>query len=201
MNYDLSEKMDYFFGNTDNMEENIFVNDIKEHSYYDTDFMDNFDTKTSYMLSINVCSLMSKYNDLQNLISYLRTKECNILLIAIQETWDIKYPELVDIQKFKLVYKTRTATRGGGVAFYIRNDIQHKILTNLSYFEERVFECLTVELILNKKSVLSVIFINHLTLLMDLKLIIMTFLYHTLIHTCIILLNVTVTLMFLQILI
>ena len=152
MTYDLSEKLDNFFGNADDLDDNVFVNDVKDHKYFDTsNLCNNFNQNTSFMLSINVCSLMSKHEKLMIFINKLQAQNCNILLIAIQETWNLQYPDLVDIPNFKFVFKTRSLSRGGGVAFYILNNIQYKELIHLSYFEERVFECLTVELTINKK--------------------------------------------------
>jgi hypothetical protein len=37
------------------------------------------------------------------------------------------------------------------VGFYIRDDISYKVIENLSIFVPKVFECLTIELIINHK--------------------------------------------------
>ncbi len=107
------------------------------------------------MLSINVCSLMSKHAELLSFITMLKTHKCNVLLIAIQETWEIPYSDLLKLPGFNLVFKNRTTSNGGGVAFYIKHDVKYKILNNLSPFSERVFECLTIELVINKKKTIA----------------------------------------------
>ena len=97
---------------------------------------------------------MSKFDDLYSLITQLTTSNVNIKIIALQEIWNIPYPELVNIPNFKFVHKTRNLNKGGGVAFYVKNDIHFKILNDLSHFIEKEFECLTIEATINKKKVL-----------------------------------------------
>jgi hypothetical protein len=43
------------------------------------------------------------------------------------------------------------AKTGGGVGYYIKNDIKYKILTHLSPFTEIKFESLSIEITLNNK--------------------------------------------------
>ena len=107
------------------------------------------------MLSVNVCSLMSKHHDLANFINSLIVHRSNILLVAIQESWEIPYDDLVSITGFNIVYKNRTLSKGGGVAFYINSKISYRILNHLSHFYERNFECLTVELNIGKKKIIA----------------------------------------------
>ena len=95
---------------------------------------------------------MSKHQNLSTTINEMLKKQALIKVIAIQETWNIPYPDLVNINGFKFFTKNRTNSRGGGIAFYIKNDISCKINHNLSPFFEKEFECLTVEIVLNKKS-------------------------------------------------
>ena len=93
------------------------------------------------------------------LIVGLLTEALIFLLYAFDiphEEWDwsLAYPELVNIPNFKFVHKTRNLNKGGGVAFYVKNDIHFKILNDLSHFIEKEFECLTIEATINKKKVL-----------------------------------------------
>ena len=152
--YCLNKELNLFFG--DNNEENIFNSDIETHSYFDINsFINSINPNNSYMLSLNVCSIMSKHNDLTCFINTLKTHRANIILIAIQETWDIPYADLVDIPGFNFVFKNRTLSKGGGVAFYINTNVSYRILNHLSHFYERNFECLTVELTIGKKKIIA----------------------------------------------
>jgi hypothetical protein len=94
---------------------------------------------------------MSKFNSLSEFLLNLTYKNLNIELLAIQETWALPHPELLTIPGFKLITKTRTSSRGGGVGFYIKNSTSYKILTNLSTFDEKIFETLTIEILIDKK--------------------------------------------------
>ncbi len=56
--------------------------------------------KSSVFLSINIQSLMSKHEQLVLELDELKQKNVTIDVIAIQETWDVKFPELVYIEGF-----------------------------------------------------------------------------------------------------
>ena len=61
--------------------------------------------------------------------------------------WDIRYPELLSIAGFKpLLFKKRTGMRGGGVGFYVNNKLNAKVIENLSPFENKIIESLTIQL-------------------------------------------------------
>ena len=71
----------------------------------------------SIFLSINIQSLMSKHEQLCIELAEFKRKNIIVDAIAIQETWDIKYPELVQIEGFnQIVFKRRRGMRGGGSA-------------------------------------------------------------------------------------
>jgi hypothetical protein len=97
---------------------------------------------------------MSKHENLNNFINNLVQNEVKVKVIAIQETWNIPYDDLIKINGFNFVAKTRNVSKGGGVAFYVRNNTPYKILNNLSSMQEKVFECLSIEIILNKKKLI-----------------------------------------------
>ena len=105
-------------------------------------------------LSLNAQSLQSKYEKLCAFILELCNNDILIDAIAIQETWQLPYPDLMQIPGYTLHYKTRVFSRGGGVGFYIRNDLNSKIIDNLSTFHEKIFECITVEIVCGKKKVM-----------------------------------------------
>ena len=104
-------------------------------------------------LGLNIQSLHSKYF---NLKSFILSNEANgppISLIALQETWNIQDTNAINIPNFNFIFKKRTKFRGGGVGFYIKKGISYKILENLSSFTEKIFECLTVQLTINSKTI------------------------------------------------
>ena len=82
---------------------------------------------------------MSKFSDLSDFIQQSLKNNVNIKVIALQEIWKVPYPELVTMPNFQCLYKSRTNARGGGVAFFLKNEIHFKILDNFSYFIEKEF--------------------------------------------------------------
>jgi hypothetical protein len=80
-------------------------------------------------------------------INELIKKNINIEIIALQETWDVKYPDLFPITGFNpLICKRRRGMRGGGVGFYVKEGLRAEILENLSPFENKIIEALTIQL-------------------------------------------------------
>jgi hypothetical protein len=65
----------------------------------------------------------------------------------LQEVWDIRFPELFNIPGFKpLIYIKKThGMRGGGVGFYIYENLNAQIIENLSPFENMIIEALAIQ--------------------------------------------------------
>jgi exonuclease III len=103
--------------------------------------------KRPVILSINIQSLQSKYEQLCLEINELVAKNIEIDAIVLQETWNIQYPELLDIDGFKpLIFKKRRGMRGGGVGIYIKNNLSASVLENFSPFENKIMESITIQL-------------------------------------------------------
>ena len=77
-------------------------------------------------LSLNVQSLNSKFNALKDLINHLIMNNSNIAVIAIQEVWNVPYPDLLKINGFQLFLKQRQTGRGGGWDFTFEKDVPPK---------------------------------------------------------------------------
>jgi hypothetical protein len=80
----------------------------------------------------------------------LINKNVKIAIIALQEIWSVQYPDLFNIPGFSFVYKLRSNGRGGGVAFYVQNDIKFSI-KNVVPFIDSQFENLVLEAYINKQ--------------------------------------------------
>ena len=146
--YDLGEAINLFF--SENNDENAFFNDISKHHYHDNGtFFNQCKHNYSLFISINVCSLMNKFADLSDFIQQSLKNNVNIKVIALQEIWNIPYPELITIPNFHFVYKSRVKCN-----ILCKNDVQFKILENFSYFIEKEFECPTIETLINKKKII-----------------------------------------------
>jgi hypothetical protein len=124
--------------------------------YYDQPaFINKYKNHTQPLfISLNTQSLYSKHANLKSLLLDLRNSCVKIDILALQETWNIPYTELVQIPDYTFTHKQRTSSRGGGVGFYIRNDISYKIVSELSHFTANIFESLTIEAKVSNKTYL-----------------------------------------------
>jgi len=153
-NFDLTNVFNDYFLN--DPETNPYAELTIDSIFYDNaSFTDKFkNSQMPIFLSLNAQSLQSKHEKLCAFILELCNNDILIDAIAIQETWQLPYPDLVQIPGFTLHYKTRVFSRGGGVGFYIRNDLNAKVIENLSTFHEKIFESITIELICGKRKFL-----------------------------------------------
>jgi len=86
--------------------------------FFDLPSMESLTSNSPIFISLNVQSLQSKYEDLKSTVLELIDKKIQIDAIALQETWDVKYPELLPIPGFKtVIIKKRRGMRGGGLDF------------------------------------------------------------------------------------
>ena len=78
------------------------------------------------ILHINIRSLQKNFDTFEEFLSSI--KEFPFSLIALTETWlHNNSPSLFTINNYKLCHIDRQNGKGGGVAFYIHNDLQYKI--------------------------------------------------------------------------
>jgi Reverse transcriptase (RNA-dependent DNA polymerase) len=133
---------------TTDIETDPIINSNVNSCLYDVHtFCEKFsNSKQPIILSINIQSLNAKYNNLCDFINQLSCKNVNVDIIALQETWQIKYSNLVCIPGYQqLCFKNRRAGRGGGVGFYIRNGLDFKVLdTPFDSFTDRLFESISL---------------------------------------------------------
>jgi len=110
--------------------------------------------------SLNTQSLQSKFSQILSLFNDLTFHNCAPTVLALQETWNVPYPDLLNLPGYKLILSDRKTKNGGGVGFYIKDHLQFKVLQNLSTFEINVFESLTIEIQAgkSKKVILSSIY-------------------------------------------
>jgi hypothetical protein len=91
-------------------------------------------------------------------LNELKKKNVCVDVIAIQEIWDLRYPDLVPLDGFNpIIFKKRRDMRGGGVGFYVRNGLKAELIETLSPFENKIIEAITIQLSypnIDKKSVI-----------------------------------------------
>ena len=130
-------------------QDNSIYNSINISSlFYDShSLISSFkNTGTPLFLNINIQSLNSKFEKLRSFLLNLHNNNVLVDLVALQETWSIRHPNLLTIPGYQpLVFKCRTKGRGGGVGFYIRDGVNFKIIEKLSPFKDKLFESLTIQ--------------------------------------------------------
>ncbi|KAJ8019474.1 hypothetical protein HOLleu_41089 [Holothuria leucospilota] len=116
--------------------------------YFDVKtFNDHFQALPSDKLSlihINSRSLQSNFN---SLYSQMHGLDLSFDLIGITETW-LKRDScsgLFSIPGYNFVHTPRSIRIGGGVGIYVKNTLKFEILSELSIFEEGVFESIFIQ--------------------------------------------------------
>jgi exonuclease III len=121
-----------------------------DSSFYDVDsFINSFKNSTRpVFISVNIQSLNAKFEKLLEITNRFLSSKLPIEVLALQETWSIKYANLLELPGFqKLIYKNRTVGKGGGVGFYVKNGLSVKqIEPPFRYFTNKIFESLTLEI-------------------------------------------------------
>ena len=146
-----------------NILNDYYNNDIDANPYSEKNFISNYYDFEGFFkelvskkildthLSLNVQSLNSKFMYIKDLFTECKSKNININTFAMQELWQIPHPELFKIDGYSLYTLLRKNNRGGGVGFYVNSSFPCKILTDLTTCNEKIFECLTLEIVIDKK--------------------------------------------------
>ena len=103
------------------------------------------------MISWNIRSLQANFNEFKEFIDLLQRGGCFLDIICLTEIWILKDNDFYNLENFNFVNKMRRQSSGGGVAFYVRKGIRFKELKNLSLFEEKIIESLTLKLDFGRK--------------------------------------------------
>jgi len=104
-------------------------------------------TQHPIIISINIQSIQSKHLQLQQLLDELAQEQVPVHIVALQETWYVPYPELLNIKGYKFLNINRNSGRGGGVGFYVSAELNAEIVHSICI--PKVFECLTIAVTIN----------------------------------------------------
>jgi hypothetical protein len=151
--FDLKSVANYLFEQDDDDWPNPYLHVNIDSCFHDIPtFISKFKNNNNpIFISLNVQSLLSKHAALSDFISGLLNENISIFVIAVQEIWSIPYPELIKITGYRFVCKTRGDGRGGGVGFYLRDDLSYNIISPIPFIDSQ-FEYIALETTLcNKK--------------------------------------------------
>ena len=99
-------------------------------------------------IHINIRSLPMNFD---YLVIFLKLLNRNFSCIGISETWlsDISPIDTFNIPSYSFLCKSRNSKRGGGVCIYVHNMYNYKERTDLSIFDDGIFESIFVEMFMS----------------------------------------------------
>ena len=131
-----------------------YTNQINCLSYPLSDVGKKISASNFNLLSVNVRSLKAHYDDLSNLLASLPLGFFDVL--ALQEVWSVNssfqlsgYQKIIFTSRDK--GKTINPNCGGGLAFYVRENIEFELLEKQSVFIKGLYESIWIKLKLPKK--------------------------------------------------
>jgi hypothetical protein len=108
-------------------------------------------------MHINIRSLRKNFNTLQILLTELNVE---FDIIVLTETW-LNNNDNLDLYSLKGYHHEfnhrKFKKRGGGIGFYVRNNLRYKICEKFSISEERFMESFGLEININKNSIFRII--------------------------------------------
>lgn len=129
---------------------------LKNSPYYDNenaiDILKNKQNAIS-ILSLNCQSLPAKFDQIKIYLRNFEIAHCPFTIMALQETWlsnnhDVS---LFQLDGYNLLYRPCSSSTHGGVAIYLRGNIEYKVLSISS--NSNIWDGLFVEIIINNENV------------------------------------------------
>ena len=102
------------------------INTFQHSRYYDWDGLQNvlITNKDSFsILSLNCQSIHAKFDKILTLLDHLKSKQCQLSAICIQETWlnSTDDTSLLNIPGYNLISKGKQITGYGGLIIYLQD--------------------------------------------------------------------------------
>ena len=139
--------MTHVFKTTDFfLDENEFLSDLSEVYLSEDNLVNNYQFINDFnVISLNIRSLNANHNELCILLEKFGNKKPHV--IGLQETFKIspQSEALLNIPNYNLTYCSREIFQGGGVCFFIRNDLKFDKLFNLFEMQEGIFEAIVID--------------------------------------------------------
>lgn len=149
--FDYDEHKSQDIENDIDPENNFFIN-INNNCCYYTEDQYNRSFKSDNTISIIHFNSRSLYANFQNIKEYLSHFKKTFNVIAISETW-ISPEKGLDfhLDGYDLTYMNRKNKTGGGVALFVDKCFGFKVVENMSTTVDNIFECITIEIFVEKK--------------------------------------------------
>jgi len=149
--YNYSLFLENSIDNFNFIENPLLSNKLSSNYYNESSFIDCFRTfQSPLVLNLNIQYLLSKFEKFTSLLSILSDKGIIFEIISLQEISCINDASLVNIPGYHpFVFKSRTSCKGGGIGFYIRNNLKFKVFHDFSPFHERIIVLKLIFLLAN----------------------------------------------------
>ena len=97
----------------------------------------SFNVKDELLLMhLNIRSLSKNFDKFSGLVNELKFESA---IFGLSETWLNNVPDsMFCIDRFSFITNNRTAKRGGGVGFYVTNNLKYKVLKEIEYMTEDI---------------------------------------------------------------
>ena len=127
-----------------NNQHSVRFDDLTCNYHLPNDFAkNNTNDKNVSILNLNIRSLANKFDAFKNVLNSLNHA---FSIISLTETWlNDQTSENFKLNNYNFVCSNRANRKGGGVGFYISNNLNYKLRTDLN--EEGIIESLFIEII------------------------------------------------------
>ena len=119
--------------------------------YFTDEQYNDLITKPVHGISIVHFNSRSLYANFKSIKDYLNKFKKPFNIIALSETW--LCPEKgfdFELNGYEFNYMNRRGKKGGGVALYIENGLNYKIVESMTTAIDDLMECITVEICMEK---------------------------------------------------
>lgn len=157
-----NEHYDFFkminnYDQTDNILDSPYLDFNMQTLYLDEiEFLNKFAKKKEIsLLSLNINSLNSKFLELNELVNILNEEKFSFDIICLQEIGKIFDPSFFNLPGYQeMLFRERMHAKKGGVAIFVREGLNFKIIEQMSIFHEEIFESIFIELELHKSKII-----------------------------------------------
>ncbi len=100
------------------------------------------------ILNLNIRSIANKFDTFKHLLNSLNH---DFSIISLTETWlNDQNSETFNLGNYNFVCSNRSNRKGGGVGFYVSNNLNYKLRTDLDIYQEGIVESIFIEIISTK---------------------------------------------------
>ena len=156
---DVRQEVFNVYQTCNSMNSEVWIDEIDpDVNFYKPQFNCKYVTETNLKvykekvsgLSIIHFNARSLSKNFQNIMAYIESLDTTFHIIAISETWLNANSDLglYKIQNYEMLTTSRLDERGGGVCLYIHNLLNYKKLVSESIFMNKIYECVTAEIII-----------------------------------------------------